>query len=52
MLVDHIRVGLYKTNCYLIKTNDHLLMIDPGARAERILALVENDTIDGILLTH
>lgn len=52
MLVDHIRVGLYKTNCYLIKTNDHLLMIDPGARAERILTLVENDTIDGILLTH
>jgi len=27
-------------------------MIDPGARGERILAMVDDYTVDGILLTH
>ena len=52
MLVDHIRVGLYQTNCYLLKNNDHMLVIDPGARANRILEMMDNYIIDGILLTH
>ncbi len=48
-----IPVGLYQANCYLIRENGHVLIIDPGARAAKILdRLHEEDQIDGILLTH
>ncbi len=42
-----------QTNCYLLKENGHVLIIDPASSTNRILsALDEDDVVDGIVLTH
>lgn len=46
-------VGIYQTNCYLLKDNGHVCIIDPGKKAERIISMIdENEIVDAILLTH
>ena len=52
MKIQTIKVGVYRTNCYLISENDHVIVIDPGSRASKILAEIENLSVDAILLTH
>lgn len=48
-----IPVGVYQANCYLIKENNHVLIIDPGARASKILSHIhDGEQVDGIVLTH
>ena len=42
-----------QTNCYLVKENGHVLIIDPASSTNRILSLIdEEEVVDGILLTH
>ena len=42
-----------QTNCYLLKENGHVLIVDPASSTNRILSsLEEGDTVDGIVLTH
>lgn len=44
---------MMQTNCYLIKENGHVLIIDPASSPNRILSNIEEDeVVDGILLTH
>ncbi|MFK4565851.1 MBL fold metallo-hydrolase [Enterococcus sp. UD-01] len=52
--IERIQTGVIKENCYLIYNDDHLLIIDPGADAEKIAALIEKTgtTPAAILLTH
>lgn len=46
-------VSMMGTNCYLLKENGHVLIIDPASSPNRILShLEEHETVDGILLTH
>lgn len=46
-------LSMMQTNCYLIKENGHVLIVDPASSTQRILShLDENDVVDGILLTH
>lgn len=46
-------VGIYQTNCYILKNDNHVCIIDPGKKAERISAEIsENEVVDAILLTH
>ncbi|MCF0109482.1 MAG: MBL fold metallo-hydrolase [Erysipelotrichaceae bacterium] len=48
-----IPVGFYQTNCYVIRDEGHVLIIDPGKKAERIASVIqEDDVVDAILLTH
>lgn len=49
-----IVVGDLETNCYLVGTPQGILVIDPGAEADRILAAVGQDqqAVRAILLTH
>lgn len=41
MKIKKIIVGLLDTNCYLIVSNNELLIIDPGDEAEKLLAEIE-----------
>ena len=46
-------LSMMQTNCYLIKENGHVLIIDPASSPNRILSMIEEDeVVDGILLTH
>jgi glyoxylase-like metal-dependent hydrolase (beta-lactamase superfamily II) len=48
-----VKVGILQTNCYILIQNQKAIIIDPGAKAERILsALGENMELVAILLTH
>ncbi|WP_291292981.1 MBL fold metallo-hydrolase [Enterococcus sp.] len=46
--------GPVQENCYLVWQDEHLLIIDPGAEAERIIAEIEKTEAkpSAILLTH
>ncbi|MBR5290974.1 MAG: MBL fold metallo-hydrolase [Erysipelotrichaceae bacterium] len=46
-------LSMMQTNCYLIKENGHVLIVDPASSPNRILSMIEEDeVVDGILLTH
>lgn len=51
--ISQVVVGMYQTNCYIIQSNGHVCIIDPGKKADRIaLAIDEGDVVDAIVLTH
>ncbi len=54
MNIKTIPVGFLGTNCYLVHDGCEAVVIDPGADAERILAMAEADgvKIKYIFLTH
>lgn len=53
MKLETIVLGVNQTNCYLLWNGNHVLIIDPAARAERIREHLASDSIvDAILLTH
>ena len=46
-------LSMMQTNCYLLKEDGHVLIIDPASSTNRIMSfLEENEEVDGILLTH
>ena len=49
-----IEVGLYGVNCSILSAGARALVVDPGAEAERIVALLEKKSLapSAILLTH
>lgn len=48
-----IVVGKLETNCYLLRDDNHVLLIDPGADSEKILQYFNpDDILEAILLTH
>ena len=56
MEVTKLTLGLYQTNCYIVRKegSTHCCIIDPGYEAEKILSQVQTLglTVDAILLTH
>lgn len=53
MDIIRIPVGLYQANAYVIKENKDVLIVDPGARLDKIQAHIRlDDNVLGILLTH
>ena len=52
MNVDKIEVGTYKCNCYILKKNNKIIIIDPGDEYEKILNKIENNDVIAILITH
>ena len=54
MVFKKIEVGRLKTNCYLAGDKDNLLVIDPGANADKIIKEIEENgyTVKYIVLTH
>ncbi len=48
-------LGLYQTNCYILKKGSDLLVIDPGYSPRRVIETIrsrEGCTLKAILLTH
>ena len=52
MNVDKIEVGTYKCNCYILKKNNKIIIIDPGDKYKKILNKIENNDVIAILITH
>lgn len=51
MIIKQVKVGELQTNCYILKTENEALIIDPGGDAEKILENIENQEVK-ILNTH
>lgn len=54
MNIQNLYPGSWGSNCYLLTSGTHALVVDPSAKAETILATAEQSgvTLEGILLTH
>ncbi len=52
MTVKQLIVGNLDTNCYILKTENIGIIIDPGAEPKRIIEAVAGDEIILILATH
>lgn len=52
MEVNRLILGSLKENCYIIENNGYVLIIDPGDNPLKIINLVENKIVLGILVTH
>lgn len=45
-------VGYLEENCYLIKEGDNGLIVDPGDEIDKIINMIGDTNIIGILITH
>ena len=52
MTIEKTVVGYLSENCYLIKNNDKGLIVDPGDEIDKILDMIGDTKIEGILITH
>jgi glyoxylase-like metal-dependent hydrolase (beta-lactamase superfamily II) len=57
MKIDHLILGAYETNCYILRANDHsedCVIIDTGLGAEVLLDFLEANNIApaAVVLTH
>ena len=52
MQIKCIPVGSLQANCYLVKKENKVLIIDPGDEAKKIEEELKNDIVVGLLLTH
>lgn len=52
MNVKKIVVGAYQENCYILEKNNEVIIVDPGDESNKILKLIENKKLLGILITH
>ena len=52
MNLECIPVGVLDTNCYLLQDGDELVIIDPGADADKIVSALRGRKPKAILLTH
>jgi hydroxyacylglutathione hydrolase len=53
LTIKTIKVGIYETNCYLLRINQNIIIIDPGSKPDKIKASIANtDKVLAILITH
>lgn len=52
MNIDVAVVGMLEENCYILKKNNHTILIDPGAEAEKIKGKIGDTPLLAVLLTH
>lgn len=45
-------VGRWSTNCYVLRVNEHVAIVDPGAEPDAIIETVADGTVEHILFTH
>jgi len=51
MEIKKVEVGSLKTNCYILKKDNDILIIDPGAEFEKIKKEIDGKVI-AVLITH
>lgn len=47
-----LKLGSLKTNCYLLKKDNKILIIDPADEANEIIKEIDKNQLVGILITH
>ena len=52
MEIKRLVVGDLETNCYIVKNNDKVSVIDPGADCDAIINEIGDSAVDKIILTH
>lgn len=52
MKIEMIKVGRLRCNCYLLNINNDVLVIDPGDDGDKIIELIGNKRVVGIVITH
>ena len=52
MEIKIVIVGKLETNCYVLIKNNKALVIDPGDDYHKIIEVVGNNKIEGVLITH
>ena len=52
MDIQMFTVGQVQENCFVVRNGDRAFVVDPGDEAERLIAAVEDTTVEAILLTH
>lgn len=50
--INRVIVGELETNCYVLRKDNNVLIIDPGADIDKIKCVVDSSKVLGILLTH
>ena len=52
MIVEKILVGQLEENCYVLKKNNKVLVIDPGDEIDKITNVIGESKVVGVLITH
>lgn len=52
MEIKILKLGPLETNCYLLKNNNKILIIDPADQANEIIKEIGKNQLVGILITH
>ena len=52
MDVTRVVTGLLDENCYVLKKNNKVIIVDPGDDYNKIKAVIGDDKVLGILITH
>ncbi len=52
MTVDVVRVGELRCNCYVLKKGNDVLVIDPGDETDKIISMIGDNKLVGIIITH
>ncbi len=52
MEIKMLKVGYLRCNCYLLIKNDKVLVIDPGDDLDKILEVIEDRQVVGVIVTH
>ena len=52
MNVQIVKVGELECNCYLLEKDNKILIIDPGDDVDKIINMVGNRDVVGIIITH
>ena len=52
MKIEKIEVGNLSCNCYILDIDDKVLIIDPGDETDKIVNLIGNRCVVGIIITH
>ena len=52
MKIERLEVGKLECNCYLLDINNKVLIIDPGDDSDKIIDMIDNRDVVGIIITH
>lgn len=52
MIVENYILGPLQTNTYLLQIDNDILLIDPASKAEKLIDIIGNRNLLGILLSH
>lgn len=52
MKITRIITGSLEENCYILKINNNVLVVDPGDNIEKIIKEIKDYNLLGVLITH